>query len=321
MNKKWLIVAGLALALAQGCFAQEFPNRPIKVVVGYVPGGAADFVARTIADRLSQVLRQPVIIENRPGAGGSIAAEAVARAAPDGYTLLLSETGSLEIAPYVTKSLRYDPRRDFTPISFVAGTPVALVTGPALAQVNSVSDLVREAKNKQGKLAYGSSGVGSIHQFAMEALKADAGFAMTHIPYKGSGQSIPALLSGDIAAMMTSLTAILPHVKAGNVKLIAVTSATRFPGTPDVPTVAEEIKGYEFAAEFGVCGPAKLPPNVVSRLSDALKETLASAQVQEKFAAASFVASWSAPDAYAEKIAVNLKKYERATKLANIVPE
>jgi len=316
-----VISAALGLLLAAGgVMAQEYPNKPIRLLVGYVPGGTPDLIARVVGNKLSQVLGQPVVIDNRPGAGGTLATELVARAPADGYTLLLGETGQLVIAPFITKNLRYDTLRDLTPIAFLGSTPLVLVVNAKTSGLKNIGELLREAKTKPGT-HYGSSGVGTIHHIATEALLSDAGVSMSHVPYKGSGQSVPAILSGEIPLLMTSLTAVFSHVKAGTVRVLAVTTGARYKETPDVPSVSEFVKGYDFASESGILGPANLPPEIVEKLSKALKEVMASPEVLEKLAGGSVIPTWTTPEGYRENIVVNLKKYERAVKASKVEPQ
>lgn len=328
MNKFWvnksfafLISTALGVFLAAGgVSAQGFPNKPIRLLVGYVPGGTPDLVARVVGNRLSQILGQAVVVDNRPGAGGTLATEIVARAPADGYTLLLGETGQLVIAPFITKNLRYDTLRDLTPIALLGSTPLVLVVNAKMSETKNIGQLLRDAKTQPGQ-NYGSSGVGSIHHIAMEAMLADAGVVMNHVPYKGSGQSVPAILSGEIPLLMTSLTTVFPHVKAGTVRLLAVTSAARYKETPDVPSVSEFIKGYDFSSESGILAPANLPPAIMARLSNALKEAMVSQEVLEKLSAGSVIPTWTTPEGYRDNIVVNLKKYERAVKTSKVEPQ
>ena len=310
---------GVLLAAGSAC-AQDYPSKPIRLLVGYVPGGTPDLVARVVGAKLAQILGQPVVIDNRPGAGGTLATETVARAPADGYTLLLGETGQLVIAPFITRNLRYDTLRDLTPIAFVGSTPLVLVVNTKTSAIKNVGELLSEVKTRPG-MHYGSSGIGTIHHIATEALLSDAGVTMSHVPYKGSGQSVPAILSGEIPVLMTSLTAVFSHVKAGTVRVLAVTTGARYKETPDVASVSEVVKGYDFASENGILGPANLPPAVVDRLSKALKEAMASPEVLEKLAGGSVIPTWTTPEGYRENIVANLKKYERAVKAAKVEPQ
>ena len=221
------------LSLALACWvpvfsqAQEYPTKPVKILVGYVAGGSPDFVARALAQKLSDILGQPFVVENRPGGGGLTATAQLVKLPADGYTLMLGDTSQLGIAPHIFKSLPYDTFKDLTPISGLTYEPLLLVAN-AKTGIKTLQDLVKEAKANPGKVNYGSSGVGSIHHISMEAFKADAGLDITHIPYKGSGQSVPAVLAGDVPILLTAFTASAPHIRAGTLNLLAVTGGKRW---------------------------------------------------------------------------------------------
>jgi tripartite-type tricarboxylate transporter receptor subunit TctC len=314
-----------AAACAPGvALAQNYPNRPIKLLVGYVPGATGpDFSARTIAPKLSQLLGQPVVVDNKPGAGGTIATDMVAKSPPDGYTLLLGETGQLEIAPSMYKALPYKTLTDLTPIGMMTdGAGIVIVANTKTTNIRSLDDLIREAKASPGKLTYGSAGIGSIHHLVMEMFKDGAGIDLTHIPYKGGGQALPAFLAGDIPILVAALQTVAPHVKAGSAVVLAVTGGKRLPALPNVPSVSEYVKGYSMESQLGILGPAHLPPEVVSKLSNALKATLESPDVREALSAGGTrPIRWTTPEEYAAIIGDNLKKFERAIRLANVKPE
>ncbi len=314
-----LTMALYLISAFPGANAQDYPNRSVKIVVGYVAGGGPDAVARSLALELSKVLGQPFVVENRPGAGGTLSTKQVAAAPADGYTLLAGETGQLVIAPFLFKSLSYDPVKDLTPIG-LATTEILLMVSNPKTNIKTIQDLTREAKANPGKLNYGSSGLGSIHHIAMEAFKADAGINITHVPYKGSGQSVPALLGGEVQILMTGYTAMWPQIVAGSANLLAVTSPRRFRGAPDTPALSEVVKGYDFTSEVGLLGPAGLPPEVVDKLSNALRTVLSKPDVRTKLEAGSRQVTWSTAGEYAESIQQSLKRYQRAVKLANIQP-
>ena len=317
----WTVLTALCSGAA---FAQGYPNRPIKLVVGYVPGVTGpDFSARTIAPKLAQLLGQPVVVENRPGAGGTIATAFVATSSPDGYTLLLGETGQLEIAPHIYKDLSYKTLTDLTPIGMMTDAAgIVIVANTKTTDIRSLDDLIREAKAQPGKLTYGSAGIGSIHHLVMETFKDGAGINLTHIPYKGGGQALPAFLAGDVSILVAAYQTVEPHVKAGNAVVLAVTAPKRLPALPNVPTIGEYIKGYSMESQLGLLGPAHMPPEIVKRLSAALKATLESPDVRETLSAGGTrLIRWTTPDEYTEIIRDNIKKYERAVKLANVKPE
>lgn len=319
----------LSLALAVGLAAtfgaraqavgDNYPVRPIKLVVGYVPGGSPDTVARIVSRKLGEILGQPVVVENKVGAGGMVATAQVAKAPADGYTLLLGETGQLVIAPWTTKNLPYDVLRDFSPVGMVGATPLILVAN-AKSGIRTLQDLVREARAKPGTLSYGSSGNGTIHHIAGEVFKTETGIDMMHVPYKGSGQSVPAVISGDVPVLMTSLTVVLPFVQAGTVNLLGVTSAARYGDLPNVPAISEMIKGYDYSSEMGILAPAGTSNAVINKLSQALREALNSAEVNKQFKLASIVPLYTTPAGYTDNLQRNLRKYEQAVKTAKAEP-
>jgi len=303
---------------------QDYPNRPIKLIVGYVPGATGpDFSARTIAPKLSQILGQPVIVENKPGAGGTIATEWVVRSPPDGYTLLLGETGQLEIAPYMYKALPYKTLNDLTPIGMMTDSAgIVIVANTKTTDIRSVDDLIREARAHPGKLAYGSAGKGSIHNLAMELFKAGVGIDITHVPYKGGGQALPAFLAGDVPILVAALQTVWPHVKTGSAVVLAVTDGKRLPALPNTPSLSEYVKGYSIESQLGILGPANMPPEIVEKLSKALKAALESPEVRETLSAGGTRSiKWATPDEYRDNIRDNLKKFERAAELAHVEPQ
>lgn len=311
-----LIATSGARAQAAG---ENYPVRPVKLVVGYVPGGSPDTVARIVSQRLGQILGQPVVVENRAGAGGTLATAQLAKAPADGYTLLLGETGQLVIAPWITKNLSYDVIRDFTPVGMVGTTPLVLVAN-AKTGIRTLQDLVREARAKPGTLNYGSSGNGTIHHIAGEVFNTYTGIDLMHVPYKGSGQSVPAVISGDVPVLMTSLTVVLPFVQAGTVNVLGVTSAARYGDLPNVPAIGEVVKDYDYSSEMGILAPAGTPAPVINKLSQALREALSSAEVQKQFKLASIVPLYTTPAGYTDNLRRNLRKYEQAVKIAKPEP-
>lgn len=314
------IAAVMMMAIAMGASAQEYPSKPVKIVVGYVAGGGPDLIARTLGQKLSQILGQPFVIENKPGAGATVATAQVAKMPADGYTLLLGETGQLVIAPHIFKALPYNPLKDFVPVAWISTDPMVLVAH-SKSSIKTIQDLVREAKANPGRINYASSGIGTIHHIVMEAFKADAGLDITHIPYKGSGQSIPAILSGDVPLLITTVTAAGSHIRAGTLNMLAVTSSGRLPGMPNVPSIAELIKDYDYSSDVGILAPAGLPPAILKKLSAAIKQAVESPDFIARFKDSSTVIRFNSSAEYADNLRKNLKKYERAVKLANIQPE
>lgn len=318
------LLAVFGAVLTTGALAQSYPNRPIKLIVGYVPGATGpDFSARTIAPRLAQILGQSVVVENKPGAGGTIATAMVAISPPDGYTLLLGETGQLEIAPYVYKDLTYKTLIDLTPVGMMTdGAGIVLVANTKTTGIRSIPDLISQAKATPGKLSYGSAGIGTIHHLLMELFKDGVSIDVTHVPYKGGGQALPAFLAGDVPVLVAAYQTVAPHVQAGSAVVLAVTGGKRLPALPNVPSLSEFVKDYSMESQLGLLGPPNMPPEVVQKLSAALKAVLESPEVKETLSAGGTrPIRWTTPEGYREIIRDNLRKYERAVRLANVKPE
>ena len=310
-------VVAAALAAAAPLGAQEaYPTKPIRWVVPYAAGGLPDTIARVVAQKVSEQLGQQVTIENRGGAGGIPGTEQVARAAPDGYTFLVADVGQVAINPHLYAKLPYDPAKDLTPVGLIGTANLFLVANQAVP-VKDFAELVALARAKPGVLNYGSSGVGSIHHLSMESLKAALGLNIVHIPYKGTGQSIPALVAGDVALAYSAMPSIAAHVKAGRVKVLAVSTAKRSPTAPDVPTVAElGVPGYDFAPEIGLLAPAGTPPAIVNRMSQEVARALKSPDVAQRFAQLDIVPIGNQPAEYAAQIRAANDKYAQAVKVS-----
>jgi len=305
----------LALFLVAGAVhAQGYPNRPVKIVVPYAPGGLPDTMARVVAIKLGESLGQQAVVENKGGAGGISGVTDVVKAAPDGYTLLVADVGQIAINPHVFSNLPYEPLKDLTAVSLIGVSPLYLVAHPSV-KANSLKELVALAKAEPGKLNYGSSGIGSIHHLATEALKSGFGIDIVHVPYKGTGQSVPALLGGQVALLYSALPSIAGHLKDGKVKMLAISTAKRSPQTPDVPTVAESgIPGYEFVAEIGLLAPAGTPREIVSRLSAEVAKAVKQHDVVQRFSQLGIDAVGSTPEAYAAANKADYDKYAKIVK-------
>lgn len=316
--KQLALAAATMLAFVAGALAQEYPSKPVKIIVGYVPGGGPDFVARSLGQKLSEILGQPFVVENRPGAGATTATAQVAKMPADGYTLLLGETGQLVIAPFIYKKLAYDPVKDFTPISLVGTSSGMLLVSNSKSSIKTIHDLLREVKANPGKVDYGSSGIGSIHHIAMEVFKTDAGLNITHIPYKGSGQSINSILAGEVPLLITSVPAAASHIQAGSLNLLAVSSPNRMAAYPDTPSLSEIVKDYDYLSEMGLLAPAGLPADVLAKLSKAIKQAAESQDLLDAFKKNHYILKYTTPAEYAENIQRNLKKYERAVRIAKV---
>ena len=267
---------------ASAAFAQAtYPDKSIKIIAPVQPGGGVDLVARQVGERLSKVLGQPVVIENQSGGGGVVGSQATARAAPDGYTLMVGYVGTHGTNPAVRK-LPYDAVKDFTPIAMVGGTPNILVVPPSLP-VKTLTEFIAYVKANPGKVSYGSAGQGTLTHLAMEQLKVAAGLDMAHVAYRGIGPAITDILGGQTQALFPGLAAGLPHIKAGKMRPLAVTGLRRHPLLPDVPTFEESgYKGFDGVQWYGIVGPANLPAPIVKRLNDEINALLASPDLRER---------------------------------------
>jgi tripartite-type tricarboxylate transporter receptor subunit TctC len=308
-----------SLALVTGAFAQGFPNKPIRLIAPFAPGGALDLIARGVGGKLSERIGQPVVVENRAGASGAIGSEAVARSAPDGYTLLLGATTTHGINPALNPKLSYDPIRDFTPISLVATIPHALVTYPGLG-VNSVQELVQLAKS--GKpLNYGSAGNGSPHHLAAELFKSMAGIEATHVPYKGSGPALADLMGGQIQFISVEYTAAEPYIKSGKLKGLALAAAQRVPGI-DLPTVAEAgYPGFQVTSWYAIFGPAGLPDAVTAKLSQEIAAAVKSPDLSERLKGLGTTPVGSTPAELAAHVKSEVARWTQVVKTSNIKAE
>jgi len=277
-----LLAAVLGMSLTAAAVAQSYPVRPVRVIVPFSPGGAADTPGRVLLSKLSDALGQQVVVDNRPGAGSTIGAELVAKSAPDGYTLLMiSNTHVISAALY--KKLNYDVINDFTPILEFGDAPNVLVVHPSLP-AKTVKDLIALAKAKPGQIDYASSGNGSSQHLFTALFTSMAGINMNHIPYKGSGQARTDLISGQVTVGMPGISSVIQHINSGRLRALGVTSAKRSPELPNTPTIAEAgVKGYEASLWLGLLGPADLPKDVVSRLNTEVAKLLKSSEMQAQF--------------------------------------
>lgn len=280
-----LLAGAIACVLPLCALAQDFPSKPIKLIVGYAPGGFTDVAARMIATDLQKRIGQPVVVDNKAGATGTIGADAVAKAAPDGYTLLLAHQNSNAVAPALFPKLPYNVEKDFTPIALVANTPLLMLVNPTV-QARDVTTFTAFAKKEKGSISFASSGSGSSQHIAAAMYMLATQTEMTHIPYKGSSQALNDLLSGQVALNFDSPPPTLQFIKAGKLRALGVTSTERLPLLPDVPTMTEAgLPGFEFTQWFGVVGPAGLPAPVVKKLNEAINAALASPEIKEKLTA------------------------------------
>jgi tripartite-type tricarboxylate transporter receptor subunit TctC len=307
----------LLIFLAGFAAAQDFPNKPVHLIAPFAPGGALDLIARGLGAKLSESLGQPVVVENRAGASGAIGSEAVARSAPDGYTLLLGATTTHGINPaFNPKSLPYDAVKDFTPVSLVATIPHALVVNPRLP-VNSVQDLVK--LGKQRSLNYGSAGNGSPHHLAAELFKSLTGIQAVHVPYKGGAPASVDVMAGRIAYYFAGMPVGLPLHKSGKVRALAVTSKQRFSGAPDVPTVAEQgLPDYEATLWQGFFAPASLPADVAARIAADIEKVVALPETHEKLAGANVTVYSAGQAEFKRFFSAEIDKWRGVVKKANL---
>ncbi|HYF18026.1 MAG TPA: tripartite tricarboxylate transporter substrate binding protein [Ramlibacter sp.] len=322
-DRRQLLAGGLlaALGIAPSAFAQSWPAQPIRMIVGFAPGGFTDVLARLIGQKLSERLGQPVLVENRAGAAGTLGADLVAKAKPDGYTLLLAHSNSNSVAPALYPKLPYNVLNDFTPIIPVASTPLILTVNPKVP-ANNVREFVALARSKPGGLSYASSGGGSAQHLAAERFQLATGVQMTHVPYKGSGQAIADLLSGQVELNFESPPNVLSHARAGKLRLLAITSSKRSPLIPEVPTMAEAgVQNAEMQQWFAVMGPAKMPAEITRRLNTEIAAILKMPDVAEKIASQGGEMMAGTPEEFAKFIASDSAAFARLVKDAKITLE
>lgn len=314
------LAAIACIAICGMAQAQTYPSASVRMIVPYAPGGAPDVLARSVGIKLSESMGQPFVVDNKPGAGGIGAAEIVARARADGQTVFFSDIQQLAINPHLFKKLPYDPVRDFTPVSLAATIPLYVAVQSSL-KINSLADLVAYAKAKSGPLNYGSSGIGSIHHIAMESMLAALGIQVTHIPYKGAGQSVPAFMGGETTLVIAAYPQLDQYVKSGRGKLIAVTTANRSAQAPDVPAVSETVSGYDFSSEMGIVVPAGTSPAIVAQLSGEVAKALKDPATVSRLSGMGASIIGSTPEAYAANIRNNLLKFKKAIDVAGVKAE
>ena len=321
MTHRRTLLLAAALSLTGLAHAQTgYPNKPIKFVVPYSPGGLPDTVARIFAQRLGDKLGQPVVVDNRPGANGVVAAQALASSPKDGYTFLVTDGSMFSINPAIYKNLGYDLKKDFAPVSLLARAPLYLAVNPKVP-ANTLAEFIALAKAKPGTLNYGSSGVGSTHHLTMEAMKAALGLDMTHVPFKGSGQSVPALIGGQVEVLFSALPSLAGFVKAGQVKLLASNAAQRSAQAPSVPALAETIPGFDFAPIVGVLAATGTPASAIERISAELALIARMPEVITTLNNAGIDPIGSSPADYGKAIANENERLGKAVAIAGIKPE
>jgi tripartite-type tricarboxylate transporter receptor subunit TctC len=313
-----------ALALAAVCLAvapataQDYPARPVRVLVGFTPGAAADITARVLASRLTQILNQQVVVENKPGAGSSLAADYASHAAKDGYTLLIGTSANLTNAVISQQNLGFDFVKDFAPIALITTAPVILVVNPSLG-VNNVQELIALARQKPGEINYGSTGVGAAPHLAGELFNARAGIKTVHVPYQGSPQAVTDLLAGRVSMMFSPASAVLPHVKDGKLKALASAASKRPSAAPDLPTMAEAgVPDFDTSIWFGLMAPVGTPRPIVDKLAAAVNEALKSDELKASYAAQGFDLLGGGPQEFARTIATDTARWEVAARAAGL---
>ena len=300
-------------------FAQNYPVKPVRLIVPSAPGGGTDIAARLIAQGLTESLGQAVVVDNRGGAGGIAGVTVAAKlSAPDGYTLLLGSNGHLSFAAAINPKLPYDPQKDLTPISLVANQPFVLAVSSAVA-ANSIRELITMAKAKPGVITYGSGGAGSASHLGVELFQLRSGVTLMHIPYKGTGPGMSALMSGELQVLMAGLATVLPQAKSGKIKVLAVSGSQRSRMAPEVPTVAEAgVPGYEFNVWYGMMAPGGTPRPIVTKLATEIARLLKAPVVVERFAVAGLEPISNTPDEFTALLKREIPEWNKVAKAANI---
>ena len=311
-------VLGLSASLAH---AQNFPNRPITLVIPFAPGGSTSIVGRGVADKMGELLGEKVVVDNRPGAGGTVGTKAVAKSDPDGYTLLLGYTGTLAIGPSLYKNVGYDPRKDFAPIGLIGNAPNSLVVNPSFS-AKTVAELIAYAKANPGKVNFGSAGAGTASHITGEYFARAAGITLMHIPYKGTGPALTDLLGGHIPMAFAPVPASHANVAAGKLRALAVTSTTRSGLMPEVPTIAESgLPGFDASLYYGLAAPAGTPRPIIDKLNKALRDALASDEVKRQLGNDGTEITPGTPEDYAAFIDKDEKKWAGLVKQSGVEQE
>jgi tripartite-type tricarboxylate transporter receptor subunit TctC len=316
------VALGFALALGSAAsFARaqtsDYPNRPIKMIVGFAAGGGTDVVARIVAQKMAENLGQSVPVENRTGASGMIAAQDVAKSPPDGYTLMMGSQTTYAVAPNLYRKVTVDPAKDFAGVALTGASPLVLVVNPSFA-AHSVADVIAMAKANPGKINFGTGGIGTTPHMTAELFQHVAGIKMVHVAYRGEAPAINDLLGGQIPLMFANLSAVMGNIKGGTLRALAVSSAQRSPSTPDIPTVAETIPGFAAETWFGIVAPAGTPHDILSKLNAAARHALASEDTRQRFADLGMTTGTSSPAELDAYIKTEIAKWSKVIADANI---
>jgi tripartite-type tricarboxylate transporter receptor subunit TctC len=319
--KARVLLAIPAALFSAVCIAQSYPAKSVRMVIGFPPGGGTDIIGRIVAQKLSETIGQQVIVDNRGGASGQLAAELVARAAPDGYTIMMAHIAAMAILPSLVAKLPYDPLRDFAPVTLAATGPNLLVVHPSVP-VRTVKELIALAKSRPGQLTYASPGSGTVQHLAGELFKLQARVDLLHVPYKGSGQSIVDLVAGQVHMDFDSVPPVINHVRSGKLRAIAVTSANRFSLLPDIPTIKESgVEGFDMSTWWGLVTPAAVSREVINRLAADTVKLLRQPDVKEKIASVGAEPVGNTPEEFAAFIRAETEIYARIVKAAGIKTE
>jgi tripartite-type tricarboxylate transporter receptor subunit TctC len=315
------LLAACALAILPGiASAQAYPTKPVRLVVPFPPAGATDILSRELARLLSERLKQQVIVDNKPGAGGALGSDIVAKSPADGYTIQMATSSTHSIGPSLNPKIPYNAQTDFTPIAHVADATNVLVVSPRV-KANNVAELIKEIKASPGQFNFGSSGNGTIVHLTGELFKSMTNTFIVHIPYRGTALVIPDMVSGQIQMLFDNVASALPHIKDGRVKALAVTSLKRSPLLPNVPTVAETVPGFESSTWFGVFGPKNLPPEIVQRLNTEINGVLRAPEFQERLRTLGYDAAGGSPADFAKVVADDTAKWARLIRERKITGE
>jgi tripartite-type tricarboxylate transporter receptor subunit TctC len=313
-------LAASSLTLSGPAAAQAFPSKAIKLIVPYAPGGLPDTVARIVGQRLQEALGQSVVIDNRPGGNGGVAATALATSPPDGHTLLVTDGSMLTINRLLSSKLSYDPDKDFAPVSLIAESPLFLAVNPNVP-AKTLDEFVALAKSKPGALNYGSSGIGSSHHLTTEAMKAGFGIFMTHIPYRGSSNSVPAMIGGQVDMVFAAYPSLAGFMKGGQARILATNSAKRSSLAPDIPAIAERLPGFDFAVLIAMLAPRATPPEAVQRLSSEVAKIVKRPDVIEQLRVAGIDPIGGTPEQLDAAVKAESTRVAAAAKRANLKAE
>jgi tripartite-type tricarboxylate transporter receptor subunit TctC len=315
--KSYSYVFFTAALLGSAAVAQNYPSRPLRLIIGFPPGGPTDLIARLVGQHLTETFAQPVVIDNRPGAGGSVAGLLMVKAAPDGHTLFIASNGEIAISPSLYKKMAYDTERDIAAVSRIGGAHLVLLVHPSVA-VHSVNELLALARAKPGAINFASSGVGSTAQLAAELLKFTAGVDMVHVPYKGAGPALTETMGGQVQMLITGFSAAQTHIRSGKLRALGVTGAARVKAMPELPTIGESVPGYQMMSWYGLFSTAGTPAPIISRLHGEVVAMLKRLDMNDKFVGLGMEPEASTPQAFAMQIKEEKAKWAKVIQLARV---